>query len=105
MILPIAVYVAVCFTIYALGIYILITKRNILRMILAIELMLTAANVSFVIFSVWLNNGYVDPLVRSIVIISMALGSLVAALAIALVIMAFRLFGTRDIRKLSKLRW
>jgi len=103
--IPIQVYFSLCFAIYAVGIYILIAKRNILRMILGIELMLTASNMTFIIVNYWMSPNVVDPLVRSIVIISMAVGSIIAALAISLIILVFRVFKTRDVRKLSKLRW
>ena len=104
-VLPIQIYFALCFIIYAIGIYILVAKRNILRMILGIELMVTASNTMFVVLSYWISPGAIDPLVRSIVIISMSVGSIIAALAVALTILANRVFKTRDIRKLSKLRW
>ncbi|MHA1617245.1 MAG: NADH-quinone oxidoreductase subunit NuoK [Candidatus Njordarchaeales archaeon] len=104
-VLPIQAYFALCFAIYAIGIYTLIAKRNVLRMILAIELMLAAANMTFVVVSYWFSPGVIDPLVRSIVIISMAVGSIVAALAVSLTILVYRVFKTRDVRKLSKLKW
>ncbi len=103
--LPIQVYLALSLSILAIGAYILAVKRNILRIILGIELMISGANLTFIIVSYWLGNGSVDPLIRSIVIISMGIASLVAALSIALVIMIYRKFGTRDIRKLRKLKW
>jgi len=74
-------------------------------MLLGIELMLTASNMTFVIVNYWMSPNVIDPLVRSIVIISMAVGSIIAALAISLTILVFRVFKTRDVRKLSKLRW
>ncbi len=103
--LPIQVYFALSISLLAVGFYILSVKRNILRIILAIELMITGANMAFVILGYWIGNGVVDPLIRSIVIISMGIASIVAALAIAFVILIFNKFGTRDIRKLRKLRW
>ncbi len=102
--LPIQIYFALSISLLAVGFYILSVKRNILRIILAIELMITGANMIFVIISYWIGNGIIDPLIRSIIIISMGLASLVAALAIAFVILIFDKFGTRDIRKLRKLR-
>lgn len=102
--LPIQAYFALSLSLLAVGFYILSVKRNILRIILAIELMITGANLTFIVVSYWLGNGVIDPLVRSIIIISMGIASIVAALAIAFVILVFNKFGTRDIRKLRELR-
>jgi len=74
-------------------------------MLLGIELMITGANMTFVIISYWLGNGIVDPLVRSIVIISIGIASVIVAVAISLVIFVYRKFGTQDIRKLRELKW
>jgi len=97
-------YLSLCVALYVTGLYILIAKRNIIKMIMGIEIMLMASNLLFVTLSIFMKNGYIDPLARSIVIISIAIGGAIAAIAISLAIYAARLFGTTDVTKLSKLK-
>jgi len=102
--LPVAFYLGIAFSIFIIGLYILLTKRNILKIILGVETMLSGCNLAIIsIGHILVENG-VDPLAQSIVIISIAVGAGVAALAVALAALAYRKFGTLDITKLSELR-
>jgi len=102
--LPIQAYFATSLVMLGVGLYILSVKRNIVRILLGIETMINGAHLAFIVLSYWLTNGQVDPLIRSIVIISLGISSIIAALGISLVILVYRKFGTRDIRKLRQLK-
>jgi len=97
-------YLMFTFTLFIIGFYCLITKRNMIRLILGIELMVNAANFSFIVFSSNWTVGYVDPLAHSFVIISTGLVGSVTAVALTIVVFAYRHYGTLDVRELSRLR-
>lgn len=96
-------YLAFAFALWAIGIYCLATKRNMLRMIFGIEIMINAANISFIALSTGV-AGFVDPLAHSIVIVSIGLSGAVSAVAITLVVYAYRHYGTLDVRELKRLK-
>jgi len=102
--LPITFYLGVAFLVFIIGLYILLAKRNILRIVLGIETMLSGCNLAIISLGNRLAGTGIDPLAQSIVIISIAVGAGVAALAVALAALAYRRFGTLDITKLSELK-
>lgn len=100
--IPLDFYVALSIVLYLVGIYCLATKRNVIRLVLGIEILINAANVNFIAFSAYRAEGFVDPLAHSVVIVSIALAGCVSA--VALVVYAYKHYGTLDVRKLSRLR-
>ncbi len=97
-------YVAFSIALFFIGIYCLATKRNMIRIVLGIEILINAANVNFIAFSAYRAEGFVDPFAHSVVIISIALAGCVTAIALALIVYAYRHYGTLDVRKLRRLR-
>jgi len=97
-------YLAFTLILYVTGIYCLATKRNMIRLILGIEILINAANINFIVFSTNWKTGFVDPFAHSIVIISTALAGCVSAVALTIVVYAYRHYGTLDVRKLKRLK-
>lgn len=89
---------------YLVGIYCLTTKRNMIRLVLGIEILINAANLNFIVFSTYWKPGFTDPFAHSIVIISIALAGCTSAVALLIVIYAYRHYGTLDIQKLKRLK-
>jgi NADH:ubiquinone oxidoreductase subunit K len=96
-------YIAFAFALFIIGIYCLATKRNMIRLILGIEILINAAHISFIALADAI-PGLVDPLAQSIVIISTGLAGSVSAVAITIVVYAYRHYGTLDIRELRRLK-
>ena len=97
-------FVALAFALYFVGLYCLATKRNMIRLVLGIEILINAANLNFIAFSAYRTEGFVDPLAHSIFVISIAVAGCVSAAALALIVYAYKHYGTLDIRKLRQLR-
>jgi len=97
-------YLAFTATLYIVGIYCLATKRNMIRLILGIDILINAANINFIALSAHWKTGFVDPFAHSIVIISTALAGCISAVALTIVVYAYRHYGTLDARKLRRLR-
>ena len=102
--IPLSDYLMFTFALFIIGLYCLVTKRNMIRLILGIELMVNAANFNFIAFSSYWSGGYVDPLAHSFVIISIGLVGSVTAVALTIVVYAYRHYATLDVRELRRLR-
>jgi multisubunit Na+/H+ antiporter MnhC subunit len=103
--LDIALYLGTAAFLYALGIYCMVTKRNLIKLTIGIEILLSAANLNLMVFSAYRFPGFVDPLPQALVIMSIIIGGAVAAVALSLVINVYRHYGTLDVRKMRKLKW
>ena len=102
--IPLSYYLMFTFTLFIVGFYCLVTKRNMIRLILGVELMVNAANFSFIVFSSHWSVGYVDPLAHSFVIVSTGLVGSVTAVALTIVVYAYKHYRTLDVRELRRLR-
>ena len=97
-------YLAFVFSLYIIGIYCLATKRNMIRLILGIEILANAANLTFMSLAASAVPGLVDPLAHSFVIISIGLNGSVSAVALTIVIYAYKYYKTLDITALKRLK-
>ncbi|MHA1127102.1 MAG: NADH-quinone oxidoreductase subunit NuoK [Candidatus Heimdallarchaeota archaeon] len=86
-----------------IGIYALTTKQNMIKYLIAIELLLDAAHLNFVAFSN-IGPNIVDPLTHAWVIASICVGGCVAGVALALIIQGYRMHATLNSRKLASLK-
>jgi NADH-quinone oxidoreductase subunit K len=82
-------YVAVSAALFALGIVCIIVRRNVLYVLMGIEMILNAANINFVAFSRF-NGGSLDGQMFAIFVIILAAAE--AAVALAIVLNVFQLF-------------
>ena len=97
-------YIALAFALYVIGLYCLATKRNMIKLVMGIEILINAANLNFIVFSAYREPGFIDPFAHSMVIISTALAGCISAVALTIVVYAYRHYGTLDARKLRRLR-
>jgi len=79
-------------------------KRNMIRMLMALELMLNAVNLNFVALSSYHVSGMVHPLAHVFTILSIGIGGCIIALAFVITIYAYRHYGTLDVRELRRLK-
>ena len=98
--IPIAGYLGVSAVLFAIGAYGLITKRNAMRLVFAIEILIGSANLNFIAF-----NRYFWPatLGQTFVLFSISLGASEAAVILAIVVVAFRLHRRIDVSELKSL--
>jgi NADH:ubiquinone oxidoreductase subunit K len=102
--LDLSYYISFTIALYAIGIYCLATKRNMIRIILGLEVLVNAANISFITFSAYAFPGFVDPLAHSFVVVSIGIAGSVSAVALMLVVHVYKLYGTLDVRELRRLK-
>lgn len=82
-------YMGVAGILFALGIVCIISRRNILYVLMGIEMILNAANINFVAFNRFGNGGLEGRMFAIFVII---LAAAEAAIALAIVLNVFHLF-------------
>ena len=103
--IPLSCYIAGAIALYVVGMYCLAVKRNMIRLVIGIEILINAAHLNFIAFSAYGNQGYIDPLGHSIVIMSIVFAGCVTAVALTIVTYAYKHYRTLDVRKLRRLRW
>jgi NADH:ubiquinone oxidoreductase subunit K len=84
---------------FCIGVYGLLTRRNAIGVLLAVELMLNSAALNFVIFNRYLQPNAVDGALMAIFIIAVAAAEVVVAMAI--LVSLFRLRRTADVTKID----
>jgi len=87
-----------------IGLGCLMVKRDMVRLLIGVEILFNAANLLFVAFSTQ-TAGYIDPLPHSIVMMALVLDGTVIAVGLAMVLNVYRHYKTIDIRKLRRLKW
>ncbi len=84
----------VSFGLFFIGVYGFLTRRNMITMLMAVELMLNAVNINFVAFNKYLFPHKGDGLFFTIFIIVIAAAE--AAVAISIIINLYRKFKSID---------
>jgi NADH-quinone oxidoreductase subunit K len=99
------IYLGAIFALFGIGLY-CVSKRNMIRILLGIEIILNAGNFAFIYFaSQRANIGFVDPLGQSLVFMSIITGGCVVAVGLALIVNAYRQYNTTDVKELRRLKW
>jgi len=103
--IPLSYYVWCAVALYLIGMYCLVSKRNMIKLVMGLEILVNAAHLNFIAFSAYRRAGFIDPFGHSIVIMSIVLTGCVTALALTIVTYAYKHYQTLDVRKLRRLKW
>jgi NADH:ubiquinone oxidoreductase subunit K len=87
---------------FSIGVYGLLTRRNVVGVLLSTELMLNSAAMNFVIFNHYMAPGFVDGSIMAIFIIAIAAAEVVVAMAIFVALL--RIKKTADVTQMKVLR-
>ncbi len=99
--IPTGHYLIVSAILFAIGAFGVLTRKNIILILLSIEIMLNAANLSFVSFShAWNELG---GQVISLFVIAIAASEVAIGLAIS--VLLFRNRGTLDPNQMNTMKW
>lgn len=88
---------------FFIGMYGLFTRRNLITMLMAIELILNSVNINFVAFNKYLYPDRLDGVFFTIFIITIAAAE--AAVAIAIIINLYRNYKSIDVERAQELKW
>ena len=94
-------YLVVAGVLFLLGLATILTRRNVLYVLMGTELILNAANINFVAFSRFGGFG-LDGQIMALVVVMLAAAE--AAVALAIVLRIFHDFGSIDMTRTDSLR-
>jgi len=93
-------YLFLSFSLLAVGVYGLISRKSVIRMLFSIEMIINAANINLAVFSAQRN---VDG--EIVAFFTIGLAALEAAVGLAIVIVFYKKFGEVIPSKIRNLRW
>jgi len=105
-----------CLFLFSIGLYCVLRKRNIIKIIIGLGIIEYAVNLFFVLIG-YRNQGrapilakdqtianMVDPLPQALVLTAIVIGLAVTALLVAIAIRIYEKYGTFDITKIKRLK-
>ncbi len=96
-------YLLVAAMLFVIGLYGVLTKRNIVAILMSIELMLNAVNINLVAFSRFINPELL--LGQAFVVFTITVAAAEVAVGLALVFRVYHDHDTVHIDKLNDMRW
>ena len=100
---PLSHILFVSTALFFIGMYGLFTRRNMITMLMAIELMLNSVNINFVAFNKYLFPDKLEGVFFTIFIITIAAAE--AAIAIAIIINLYRSHHSIDVEDATELKF
>lgn len=88
---------------FFIGVYGFFTRRNLITILMSVELMLNSVNINFVAFNKYLYPQNVDGIFFSIFIITIAAAE--AAVAIAIIINLYRSHNSIDVEEANEMKY
>jgi len=101
MAVPAEYYLVLSAALFCIGLFGILTRRNALFFLMSVELMLNAANINLVAFS--LQWGNITGQVFSL--FTMALAAAEVAVGIGIILVLYRNFEDVDVTKPTSMRW
>jgi NADH-quinone oxidoreductase subunit K len=99
---PLAHILIVSTALFFIGVYGFFTRRNLITMLMSVELILNSVNINFVAFNKYLHPQGQDGLFFSLFIIAIAAAE--AAVAIAIIINLYRTHKSIDVEDSNELK-
>lgn len=100
--IPLIYYLTLSSILFTIGAYGVLTKRNAVRVLMAIEIMMNAAVINLIAFSVYMPFNNISGQVFALFAIAIAAAE--AAVGLAIFILIFRVHGTIDINEIRRLK-
>lgn len=94
-------YLVIGGILFTLGLYIVLTRRNAISILMGVELILNSANINYVAFSHF-SSGSVEGQIYAIFVIMLAAAE--AAIGLAIVLSIFQIFHTIDVEAAETLK-
>jgi len=101
--IPIQAFLIVSSALFCIGIWGLLNSRNVVRVLMSIELMLNAVNINLMAFSSYVDNNLIQGQVFTIFVITVAAAE--AAVGLAILLSLYRNRVTVDMDSFNLLKW
>ncbi len=99
--IPMSHYLIVSSIMFFVGVYGFIARKNLLAVLISIELILNSVEVNFSIFNRYLYPEHMEGMFFSL--FGIAISAAETAVAIAIIINVYRVAGNIDVRRIDKL--
>ena len=96
-------YLIPALVMFCCGVYGFMTRRNMIAMLISLELMLNAVDINFVVFNRYLYPEHMEGMFFTLFAIAIAAAE--TALAIAIIINVFRAAKNIDVADLTKMKY
>lgn len=105
-----------CLVLFCVGLYCILRKRNLIKIIIGIGIIEYAVNLFFILVGYRMHGhapilaegqeitNMVDPLVQALVLTAIVIGLATTALLVSIAIRIYEKYGTFDITRIKKLR-
>lgn len=101
--MPLEYFLILAAALFCIGIYGLIMSRNVIRVLMSIELLLNAVNLNLMAFSNFLDPQGIKGQVFTVFVITVAAAE--AAVGLAIILSIYRNRDTVDMEKFNLLKW
>ena len=101
--IPLSHILFVSTALFFIGMYGLFTRRNMITMLMSVELILNSVNINFVVFNKYLYPDNLDGIFFTIFIITIAAAE--AAVAIAIIINLYRSHRSIDVETAEEMKY
>jgi NADH-quinone oxidoreductase subunit K len=98
---PAQYYLVLAAAVFCIGVAGVLTRRNALLFLMSVELMLNAANINLVAFSLYWGN----VTGQTFSLFTMALAAAEVAVGIGIILVLYRNFKDVDVTKATTMRW
>jgi NADH-quinone oxidoreductase subunit K len=100
--IPLQFFLIMSTLMFFIGIYGFLTRKNLITMLMSIELILNSVNINFVAFNKYLYPNQLQGHFFSLIIIAVAAAE--AAVAIAIIINIYRNFRSIDVENIDEMK-
>ena len=100
---PVSHILFVSTALFFIGMYGFLTRRNLVTMLMSVELILNSVNINFVVFNTFLYPGKMDGIFFTIFIVAIAAAE--AAVAIAIIINLYRSHNSIDVEDTTEMKY
>lgn len=101
--IPLSYFLIVSTIMFFVGIYGFLTRKNLITMLMAVELILNSVNINFVAFNRYLYPDKLQGQFFSLFVIAVA--ACEAAVAIAIIINIYRRFSNIDVENVNQMKY
>ena len=101
--IPLNAFLVISTLMFFIGIFGFLTRRNLITMLMSIELILNSVNINFVVFNRFLYPNQLQGHFFSLIVIAVAASE--AAVAIAIIINIYRNFKSIDVENLDQMKF
>lgn len=101
--MPVEYFLILAAALFCIGIYGLITSRNVVRVLMSIELLLNSVNLNLLAFSNFLDPHNIKGQVFGVFVITVAAAE--AAVGLAIILSIYRNRYTVDMEQFNLLKW